>query len=648
MIKYIIILKVLLFSFLFAQSVEDCMDCHSDEEMTGIIKDSIEVSVYVDLEKFQKSIHGDMECIDCHSSIEDVDHDEDLPAVVCADCHDDAQEEFDESIHALSANNGNAIFSGCKDCHGTHDIFASDDSSSYTFVLNIENTCGHCHSRADVIAQLGLRGRGPVDAYHNSVHDKILHEQPEKGAPTCINCHGSHKIYLMSDPRSIFNKVNRAETCGTCHEKEKEEYYNSIHWHGVERGHFESPTCNDCHGEHGIMSPKDRDAVTNKLNLSSQICANCHASPTMMERFGLDPERFSTYSRTYHGLAVLKGSPDAANCTSCHEVHAIMGPNNPESSINPDNLSTTCGKCHDNITAEFINIPVHPSEMESRNPIGFYIKNIYIWLIIIVIGGMFIHNLIILLYYIRQKRQALKNGRTYQRFQPFEVYQHAFLVLSFFTLVVTGFALKFPDALWVGWLVDIGMTEPIRALIHRIAAVVMIVGSLIQAGYLVFSRKGQKDILELLPKISDITGFWQNMKFYLGKTKEHPKFGRWDYTEKAEYLALIWGTALMAITGLVLWFPEIAMSFLPSWSFEVSEIIHYFEAWLAMLSIFIWHWFLVIYRPDKYPMSLTWMDGKISEEEMKHHHPLEYEELQNEQNKPDQAEQHMNEYKAID
>ena len=137
------------------------------------------------------------------------------------------------------------------------------------------------------------------------------------------------------------------------------------------------------------------------------------------------------------------------------------------------------------------------------------------------------------------------------------------------------------------------------------------------------------------------------MKFYLGKTNNLPKFDRWDYTEKAEYLALIWGTALMAVTGLILWFPEIAMRFLPYWSFEVSEIIHYFEAWLATLSIIIWHWFLVIYRPDKYPMSLTWMNGKISEEEMKHHHPLEYEKLKNEQNLPDQAQQHLDEYKPI-
>ena len=130
-----------------------------------------------------------------------------------------------------------------------------------------------------------------------------------------------------------------------------------------------------------------------------------------------------------------------------------------------------------------------------------------------------------------------------------------------------------------------------------------------------------------MPRASDISGFWHNMKFHLGKVEKSPKFDRWDYTEKAEYLALIWGTAIMVITGLVLWFPEFFMGFLPAWMFEVSEIIHYFEAWLATLSIIIWHWFLVIYHPEKYPMSLTWMNGKVSEEELKHHHPLEYEEL---------------------
>ncbi len=138
---------------------------------------------------------------------------------------------------------------------------------------------------------------------------------------------------------------------------------------------------------------------------------------------------------------------------------------------------------------------------------------------------------------------------------------------------------------------------------------------------------GRKEIIDLLPKVNDVTGFWANMKYYLGLSRQKPRFGRWDYTEKAEYLALIWGTAVMAITGFVLWFPEFFMTILPSWTFETSQIIHYYEAWLATLAIIVWHWFFVIFHPEKYPMSLAWMNGKITEEEMKHHHPLEYEEL---------------------
>ena len=114
-------------------------------------------------------------------------------------------------------------------------------------------------------------------------------------------------------------------------------------------------------------------------------------------------------------------------------------------------------------------------------------------------------------------------------------------------------------------------------------------------------------------------------------SKEKPSLPRFDYTEKAEYLALIWGTAVMAVTGLILWFPEFFAAFTPLWTFEVSEIIHLYEAILATLAIVIWHWFFVLYHPDIYPLKLTWRNGKITEEELKHHHPEEYKELQQNQ-----------------
>ena len=94
--------------------------------------------------------------------------------------------------------------------------------------------------------------------------------------------------------------------------------------------------------------------------------------------------------------------------------------------------------------------------------------------------------------------------------------------------------------------------------------------------------------------------------------------------EKAEYLALIWGIILMSLSGLILWFPEFFIYYLPVWSFETAEVIHYYEAWLATMAILAWHWFFVIFHPGVYPMNLTWTDGKISEREMKKEHRLEY------------------------
>jgi len=610
----------------FSQSVDECMDCHADEDLTKSINDTTEISLYVNLELYENSIHGGLECIDCHSSIEDVDHEPDLPEVSCAQCHEDAQETYAQSIHG-AAHLYDPIAATCSNCHGYHDVLPSDDRKSKTHKLNIETTCGVCHTKPEVMDLLGFRSGGPVAGYHLSVHSRLLHQETEQIAPTCSDCHGSHDIYLMSDPRSSFSKLNIANTCGKCHEEVSEEYAQSIHWISVKRGHFQSPTCNDCHGEHEIHSPQEVDAVTNRLNQASQVCAKCHSSATLMNRFGLDPQRIASYERTYHGLAVLKGSPEAASCTSCHEKHAIKSSRNPESGVHPSRLAQTCGKCHNNITADFIGIAVHPRDMAERNPVAYYARNIYIWLIIVVIGGMIVHNIIIFMHYIRKKRLALKQERTVQRFMPFEVLQHALLVISFFILVITGFALKFPDSGWVRLLVSLGMSEAIRSNLHRIAAVVLVVSSVVQAGYFIFHHRGRREMISLMPRINDVTGFIENIKFHMGLSSVKPKFGRFDYTEKAEYLALIWGTAVMALTGFVLWFPEFFMSFLPSWMFEVSEVIHYFEAWLATLAIIVWHWFFVIYHPEKYPMSLTWMNGKITEDELKHHHPLEYEEL---------------------
>ena len=57
-------------SALYAQDNETCLDCHSDPNEVKVINDSTEISVFVDEEIFSGSIHGDLNCIECHTDLE--------------------------------------------------------------------------------------------------------------------------------------------------------------------------------------------------------------------------------------------------------------------------------------------------------------------------------------------------------------------------------------------------------------------------------------------------------------------------------------------------------------------------------------------------------------------------------------------------
>lgn len=626
-------MKIWLFLFLlvtysFSQDNESCLECHSDEDLMTIVDDTVEVSLYVNMDELNHSIHTDFECISCHPVTDDHPDEGSVGPMACADCHEDVQKEYMGSIHGESYLNGIKLAATCSDCHGRHDIKSSTEKDSKTYHANLAETCGSCHSKSEINTLLGSRNINRVELYQNSVHGRRIQADPESKAATCTDCHGHHLILPALNPQAPLNVLNIPVTCGKCHEHAKEEYLKSIHWISLERGRQESPVCTDCHGEHQIQE-KITDVEPTKASLeSTKICANCHSSETLMSRFGLDHERLETYMKSYHGLAVLRGSAETATCVSCHEIHAISSSRDSVSSVHTSNLVKTCGQCHTAITPEFTQIDVHPKNQEARNPVAYLFRIFYTWFIIILISGMCVHNFIIVLHHIREKRKQKKYAITYQRFQTFEVYQHMLMFFSFALLVVTGFSLKFPDAGWSQLLIRIGLDENLRSVLHRIGAVVMITISMVQLIYFIFTKKGRNDFKTLIPNGEDLWHFFQNMGYYLGLRKSKPKYGRYDYTEKAEYLALIWGVAVMGMTGFVLWFPEFFMKYLPVWSFETAEVIHYYEAWLASLAILVWHWFFVIYHPEKYPMSVTWMDGRITEEEMKHHHPLEYERSQ--------------------
>ena len=117
------------------------------------------------------------------------------------------------------------------------------------------------------------------------------------------------------------------------------------------------------------------------------------------------------------------------------------------------------------------------------------------------------------------------------------------------------------------------------------------------------------------------------MLYYLGLSPEKPKFGRFNYAEKAEYWALVWGTALMGLTGTMLWAKVQVGNLLARWWLDAATAVHFYEAILATLAILVWHLYQVIFDPDVYPMNSAWKDGKMPAEQYKEEHELDTETL---------------------
>jgi len=198
--------------------------------------------------------------------------------------------------------------------------------------------------------------------------------------------------------------------------------------------------------------------------------------------------------------------------------------------------------------------------------------------------------------------------------------QHFVLAASFIILAITGFALKFPDS-WVAKL--LGSNEPLRRWSHRIAGVVLLVAGLYHLLYILRQKAGRQLVKDLFPVKRDLTDLVGMGLYLLGRRPEKPRIGRFGYAEKMEYWAVIWGTIIMGVTGLMVWFKMDVTRFLPRWMVDVALTIHYYEAILACLAIVVWHFYHVIFDPDVYPLNWACWNGKVSEHWYAEEHALD-------------------------
>jgi formate dehydrogenase gamma subunit len=237
------------------------------------------------------------------------------------------------------------------------------------------------------------------------------------------------------------------------------------------------------------------------------------------------------------------------------------------------------------------------------------------------LGFMVLHNLLDWLAKLRRHRRPEFGGEHVVRMNLWFRIAHWGVMLSFPTLVFTGFALKYPDSWWSAPFLLWGRHEAFRGTLHRAAAVVLIAATLYHLVHLALSGRDRKFLLAMLPKVKDVTELIHVVRYNLGRSKEEPQFGKFNYAEKMEYWAFLWGTVIMALSGFLLWFNNFALRHFPKWITDAATAVHWYEALLATFSILLWHFYFVIFDPAVYPMDLAWLNGKVSAGHYRHTRP---------------------------
>ena len=217
--------------------------------------------------------------------------------------------------------------------------------------------------------------------------------------------------------------------------------------------------------------------------------------------------------------------------------------------------------------------------------------------------------------------------RYYVRFSTFQRTQHAMVMVLFALLCVTGLPQKYFDSGWAsGLLALMGGVDRGRWL-HRAAGLAFTALLILHVGDLLLRLARGTAPVSMAPHRKDVTDALTTLRYYLGVGDRQARFDRYDYKQKFEYWGMMLGSFVVVGTGLILLFPIHVTQWLPGSIIPVAVVAHSSEGLLAFLTIITWHIFNACLTPDVFPLDTSIFTGRISEERLRHEHPLEYERL---------------------
>ncbi|MCW5935860.1 MAG: cytochrome b/b6 domain-containing protein [Fimbriimonadaceae bacterium] len=530
----------------------------------------------------------------------------------CLSCHD-PKAEVGPAMHleALAASPHREL-----DCTNCHSLFKADESHSEE-ARKSTPACADCHSEE-------------ADLWASSVHAR-----PDKRPgdhPTCVRCHS------YSDPHGIVPLVNlpkrdRIENCGTCHRSEEPmgrygPSLDAVHsyelsFHGkafLKFGELHTAVCTDCHGYHDVKHSTDPTSRTFRANLP-KTCgqANCHPGAQM---------NFAA-SGANHMYLTINQKPILAGLEMFFKVLTF----------------TVITLLSTGIILDLRRAIAAKEPPPTGRPVAILISLGFLTLVVAIVLGALgqasgllativafaLAGLALYSHLQRRKKTHVEvEGRKFVRMDKSQRIQHGILVVSFSLLIITGLPIRFPenDLLTAFYNALGGM--PVLRVVHRVAGVVLIISWLYHILDLMvrWKRNGFKaSAMTMMPRKKDLEDVAGTIRYHLGISPEPPKYERYNFREKFEYLAVGWGTPIMIVTGLILWYPVYFSQFFPDTGIPIAYIAHSYEPVLSLLTIVTWHLYNTHFNPHHFPMNPVWLKGTLTEEEMRAEHPLELERI---------------------
>jgi hypothetical protein len=453
-----------------------CLDCHSDKDQNLTFKDGSTMSLYVDPEDLNHSVHASqLICTDCHVKYTD-DHPsgKEFPSrreytvkayEMCKKCHFDTYTRTLESVHYELLKEGIDSAPICVDCHGSHNI-----QNPHLKRAMMSRSCAVCHE--DV-----------YNTYKSSVHGKVLVQDDNQDVPACTDCHTHHQV---QQPGTNKFRLSAPENCIKCHGNEKlmAKYNISTNvaqtyladFHGVtaslSRNLSEEKqqivvTCNDCHGIHNIMSPKTIGAEGMKATVTA-ACAKCHQNTA------------KTFPAAWLALSDYRPTPHRLGRANVLQVLHSVWRDRVDSQPATARLSDVFGSV---------------KEIAMAHDTDGYVMRFSIWARV----------------------------------------QHAAIIITFGLLLITGMPQKWPTLDASHWVIDhIGGIFAARWL-HRAAGIGLTVLLVAHIGVAVIGLLMGKMRPSMMLSRRDFQDAIDNLRYYAGYTDIAPKFGRYDYRQKFEY-----------------------------------------------------------------------------------------------------------------